>query len=57
MATLVLTVIGRDRPGLVDTLSGVVAEHGGNWEESRMAHLADRFAGSPLADRLFRPRR
>jgi glycine cleavage system regulatory protein len=45
MATLVLTVMGDDRPGLVDTLSGVVAEHGGNWEQSRMAHLAGKFAG------------
>jgi glycine cleavage system regulatory protein len=48
MTTLVLTVIGRDRPGLVDALSGVIAEHGGNWEASRMAHLADKFAGIVL---------
>ena len=45
MATLVLTVMGDDRPGLVDTLAGVVADHGGNWEQSRMAHLAHKFAG------------
>lgn len=45
MAILVLTVMGDDRPGLVDTLAGVVAEHGGNWEQSRMAHLARKFAG------------
>ncbi|MDX1604792.1 MAG: ACT domain-containing protein [Candidatus Competibacterales bacterium] len=45
MAVLVLTVIGNDRPGLVDTLSATIAEHGGNWEESRMAHLASKFAG------------
>jgi len=45
MATLVLTVVGNDRPGLVDALSGVIAEHGGNWEQSRMAHLAEKFAG------------
>jgi glycine cleavage system regulatory protein len=45
MASLVLTVIGDDRPGLVDALAGVIAEHGGNWEESRMAHLANKFAG------------
>lgn len=44
-ATLVLTVIGRDRPGLVDTLSRTVAEHEGNWSESRMARLAGQFAG------------
>lgn len=42
---LVLTVIGDDRPGLVEALSNVVAEHQGNWSESRMAHLADKFAG------------
>lgn len=45
MATLVLTVMGDDRPGLVDALAGVVADHGGNWEHSRMAHLAQKFAG------------
>jgi len=42
---LVLTVIGEDRPGLVETLSATVAAHGGNWLESRMARLAGRFAG------------
>lgn len=45
MTILVLTVIGDDRPGLVDALSAVIAEHEGNWEESRMAHLAGKFAG------------
>jgi glycine cleavage system regulatory protein len=45
MATLVLTIIGDDRPGLVDALAAAIAEHGGNWEESRMAHLANKFAG------------
>lgn len=43
--SLVLTCIGPDRPGLVESLSGVVAEHRGNWVESRMAHLAGQFAG------------
>ena len=43
--SLVLTVIGQDRPGLVGELSKLVAEHGGNWIESRMAHLAGQFAG------------
>ena len=45
MASIVLTVIGDDQPGLVDKLSAVIAEHGGNWEESRMAQLAGKFAG------------
>lgn len=43
--SMVVTVIGHDRPGLVETLSALVEEHGGNWEESRMVHLAGEFAG------------
>jgi glycine cleavage system regulatory protein len=42
---LVLTLIGRDRPGLVEALAALITKHGGNWEESRMAHLAGKFAG------------
>src|SRR5512145_3010791 len=45
MADLVLTLIGRDRPGLVEALAERVTAHGGNWLESRMAHLAGHFAG------------
>lgn len=45
MATLVLTAIGDDHAGLVRELSSVIADHGGNWETSRMAHLAGKFAG------------
>lgn len=40
-----MTIIGQDRPGLVDSLATVVAGHGGNWLESRMAHLGGQFAG------------
>ena len=43
--SLVLTVIGPDRPGLVESLAQIVADHGGNWLESRMAHLEGQFAG------------
>jgi len=43
--TLVLTFIAEDRPGLVGRLSDTVAAQGGNWLESRMAHLAEKFAG------------
>src|SRR4051812_49484720 len=42
---LVMTIIGRDRPGLVDSVAGLVAEQGGNWLESRMSHLGGHFAG------------
>lgn len=43
--TLVLTIVGTDRPGIVSAISKIVSEHGGNWHESRMAHLAGQFAG------------
>src|SRR5207247_11113963 len=43
--SLVMTVIGRDKPGLVDSLAGIVADHGGNWLESRMSRLGGQFAG------------
>ena len=45
MADLVLTLLGPDRPGLVEAIADRVAAHGGNWVESRMAHLAGHFAG------------
>lgn len=46
MATsLVVTVIGNDRPGIVERLSDIVLAAGANWEESRMARLAGKFAG------------
>src|SRR5262245_29726687 len=43
--TLVMTIIAEDRPGLVGSLAGLVAEHGGNWLESRMSRLGGHFAG------------
>lgn len=43
--TLVLTVIGPDRPGLVEELAQQIAGHAGSWDESRMARLAGHFAG------------
>jgi glycine cleavage system regulatory protein len=42
---LVMTVIGRDRPGLVESIARLVAQHGGNWLESRMCRLGGEFAG------------
>jgi glycine cleavage system regulatory protein len=42
---IVLTLIGPDRPGLVEALSDEIARASGNWEQSRMARLADQFAG------------
>lgn len=45
MATLVLTVIGDDRSGLVEALAAVVSRHDGNWDRSSMARLGTKFAG------------
>lgn len=41
----VMTVIGKDRPGIVRSLAENVAAHGGNWLDSRMARLGGHFAG------------
>src|SRR5712691_11618243 len=43
--SLVLTVLGEDRPGLVESLAYIITAHEGNWLESRMAHVAAQFAG------------
>ena len=42
---LVMTVIGPDRTGLVESIARVVADHGGNWLDSRMCRLGGEFAG------------
>lgn len=49
MASFVISVLGDDRAGLVEALSAVIAEHGGNWEQSHMTQLAGKFAGVVLA--------
>lgn len=50
MASLILTVVGPDRPGLVRALSEAVAARGGSWLESRMVRLAGQFAGVVLVE-------
>jgi glycine cleavage system regulatory protein len=42
---LVMTIIGPDRTGLVESVARAVADHGGNWLESRMCRLGGDFAG------------
>ena len=42
---LVMTIISPDRTGLVESVARVVADHGGNWLESRMCRLGGEFAG------------
>lgn len=43
--SLVVTLIGPDRPGIVNLLSDVAQRFGANWAGSRMASLAGQFAG------------
>lgn len=43
--SLVVTLIGADRPGIVNALSDVAQRFGANWAGSRMASLAGQFAG------------
>lgn len=50
MASVVITLIGDDRAGLVDAVSGAIAEHGGNWDRSHLAELAGKFAGIVLVE-------
>lgn len=63
MRKLVLTVIGKDKTGLVEQLSQVCLNHDANWLGSNLSYLSGYFAGvievavtepnlQPLADEL-----
>ena len=43
--SLVITLVADDKPGIVEAISEIVLAAGANWEESRMARLAGKFAG------------
>ncbi len=43
--SLVMTVLGPDRPGLLATLSETIYANGGSWFESRLTRFAGHFAG------------
>jgi glycine cleavage system regulatory protein len=43
--SLVVTVMGPDRPGIVSLLSDRAQRYGANWAASRLANLAGEFAG------------
>ena len=50
MATLVLSVVGSDRPGLTQSLAAAVLSAGGNWLESRLSRLGGLYVGSVLVE-------
>ena len=43
MNNLIISAVGSDRPGIVSEISGVITNHGGNVEESRMTRLGSDF--------------
>jgi glycine cleavage system regulatory protein len=50
MASVVLSVIGSDRPGLTEALAGAVFSAGGNWLESHLSRLGGLYVGSVLVE-------
>ena len=45
MNHIVISCIGSDQTGIVDTLSKIINEHQGNWQVSSLHHLSGFFAG------------
>ena len=45
MKSFLISVLGDDKPGLVDGLSKVIMSHNGDWIESNMSSFEGKFAG------------
>jgi len=45
MNHLIISCIGPDKAGLVDTLSKIISQYNGNWQVSSLHHLSGFFAG------------
>lgn len=45
MKHLVISFVGQDRPGLVDTLSNIISRYNANWQASSMHQMSGLFAG------------
>lgn len=50
MATLILSIVGSDRPGLTQALAAAVLSAGGNWLESHLSRLGGLYVGSVLVE-------
>ncbi len=50
MASLILSVVGSDRPGLTQALAAAVLSAGGNWLESHLSRLGGLYVGSVLIE-------
>jgi glycine cleavage system regulatory protein len=47
---VLISFYSEDRPGVVEALSAVLDEQGGNWLDSQLSRLGGRFAGIVLAE-------
>lgn len=45
MKPMIFTLVGQDKPGLIDSLAQTVFDMGGNWLASNFSHMAGHFAG------------
>ncbi|MCC2604996.1 glycine cleavage system protein R [Planctobacterium marinum] len=45
MKSIVITLVGNDKPGLIDSIAKAIAAAKGNWQASSFAHMAGHFAG------------
>ena len=45
MKPMIFTLVGRDKPGLIESLAQTVLNMGGNWLASNFSHMAGHFAG------------
>ena len=50
MTSVILNVIGSDRPGLTEALADAVLSAGGNWLESHLSRLGGLYVGSVLVE-------
>ncbi|MCF2948294.1 glycine cleavage system protein R [Paraglaciecola aquimarina] len=45
MKPMIFTLVGQDKPGLINDLAQTVYDLGGNWLGSNLSHMAGHFAG------------
>ena len=50
MRHLVLTVLAKDQPGIVEKIAKIILSHKGSWVEGKMNRLAGKFAGILLVE-------
>lgn len=45
MKSIVITMVGNDKPGLIDSIAQMINSSQGSWQASSFAHMAGHFAG------------